>query len=370
MGLLERLDLAFFKRSSKKRPRFDGIALRNSGNAWTDANSVFPGTLLERVKPMTDEEATAAMDAAKQDAEEYVRWEIAEEEAEAEEVAQKAAAQATPEQAAVILAAAADEKSRRMEEAPARKEAAIAGAIERAERIRAARIKEWENAAAAAKIVKANSDSLETDLLIQLRRSADLKKKKDIGASLKDIFNTIEMYKYTIEQLRVRAGLSREAYMIDAGAGEDGGDGPEAGDQEPLDADLATKSPEDFIAILTDKLSAAIQGIAKTAAEEAKKIDLDLQKDFDRLYSIDTVSSVHFTSQPVDAEEPEFLSNDPYAGQRGALRSMTSSFARSFERLTTLTASIAEIAAQPVVNVGETAAPTGADVFTPRRGPI
>jgi hypothetical protein len=104
-------------------------------------------------------------------------------------------------------------------------------------------------------------------------------------------------------------------------------------------------STKQFIAMLTDGLSAAIQEIARAAAEEANRLELDFQKDFDSLYNMDLASSVQFSSQLVLPESPEFLSNDPYAGQHAAHRSMTASFARSFERLRSLNASVAEITA-------------------------
>ena len=141
--------------------------------------------------------------------------------------------------------------------------------------------------------------------------------------------------------------------IISPGPSEDGNNPSHAEDSESPDADVPAFTREQFIAILTDDLSDAIRAIAKTTTEEAKKVGLELQDDFDRLYKSDSAGSIHFDTGPSVAKDPDFLSTDPYSGQGAGLGGMTSSFAQSLERIRSFNASIAEIAAQSTLNVGE-----------------
>jgi hypothetical protein len=341
--LLKRLNLVL-KRPFKKKPRLDGAAFRRSRKAWTRAIHDAPDELPKMVEPMTDEEFDHAMNEALQEAEEDVEYEIAAEEEVAEQEAQRTANEASPEQAAGIQEVAAQEKIQRAEAARAKREAAREDAIRQTKTYRDLRREQWENAQAAACVVKAISVDFETVLQAQLERSDGLKKNK-AAKSLTKIFETIQEYKTRIERVRVESGLPRESHVqAISDSGEESGDGSDA-DREPLDGGPTIMSKKQFIAMLTDGLSAAIQGIARAAAVEAKRLELDFQKDFDSLYNMDLASSVQFSSQLVLPESPEFLSSDPYAGQHVAHRSMTPNFARSFERLRSLNASIAEITA-------------------------
>ena len=189
-NLLSRLNL-FRKKLFKPRPRLDAAALRKSGEGWTRANSA--GALLKVVKPITDQEADDAMEEALREAEEEVRWRIETEEEEADATAQAAADRAGPEQAVEILAAAAEAKARRATEAPARREAARAEAIRRANKDRATSEQQSENAAEAARLVQAMSAGLEPDLPTLLQRASALRKPKEIAESLQEIFKTIEL---------------------------------------------------------------------------------------------------------------------------------------------------------------------------------
>ncbi len=117
--LLRQLKLTLRRLRPHETPTLDGVALQRGGDRWAHAQHETPRKLVERIKPMTEEEAAAALEVATQYAEDAVDWEIEQEDARAEDEA-KRAARADPAGAARIIAAAAEARAQRAEEAPAK----------------------------------------------------------------------------------------------------------------------------------------------------------------------------------------------------------------------------------------------------------